>query len=265
MKIGFIGGGKMAEAIAAAVLTARLVRCSDIVVSDISPERRRRLRRVYGVTVVRDNRETVKRADTVFLAVKPQDLDQVLAEIAPAVTDRKLMVSIAAGRKLASIESCLTGARVVRVMPNLPCLVREAMSVFCLGANARASDRRWMVKLLSSFGRVLELPEEQFDAVTALSGSGPGFLAYLLGSLAEGAELEGLSKSDAWLLARQTMLGTARLLLEKNLQAAELISAVASAKGTTVAGLEVLEKGNVSGLLKKAIAAAARRSRDLSG
>ncbi len=166
---------------------------------------------------------------------------------------------------LEQIESRLpVGTPVVRVMPNLPCTVGEGMSVYCLGRRARRADARTAVRLLTCFGRVREVPERLFDAVTALSGSGPAFFAYVLDALARGAQKEGLTRSDALLLAEQTMLGTARLLLDTGQEPEALIQAVASPKGTTVAGLTVLTASPVSTILARAIRAAARRSRELS-
>jgi pyrroline-5-carboxylate reductase len=203
-------------------------------------------------------------AETLVLAVKPQQLDAVLTELASLITADHLVISIAAGKKLAGIESLLPSARVIRVMPNLACLVAEGMSVLCPGSKATPADIATATKLLSCFGKVLELPEEKFDAVTALSGSGPAFLTYLLNGLVAAGVEEGLTRQDALLLAEQTMLGTAKILIEKGTDPQELIQSVTSAKGTTAAGLAVMENSDILAVLRKTIGAAADRSKELS-
>lgn len=264
MTVGCIGGGVMAEAIIAALLRGRAVRASSVSVSDVSAPRRRALKARYKVSVGSNNRAVACGASVLFLAVKPQQLADVLEEIAPVVQRETVVISIAAGKTLAFLESRLPGARVIRVMPNLPAQVGEGMSVFCLGRKARASDRRMTYKLLACFGRVLELPEETFDAVTAVSGSGPAFLAYVVDAMVAGGVAEGLDRNDALLLAEQTMLGTARLLMERKTDPRDLIESVTSAKGTTAAGRAILERSAIAGTLARTIRAAARRSRELS-
>ena len=231
--------------------------------SDVSDERLIQLRRLHGVRTTSSNAEVTAHAEVCFLAVKPQQLDDVLRELAAHVTPAHLLVSIAAGKRTAHIESLVPAGRVVRVMPNIACLVGEGMNVFTRGARASAEDGAVVAGMLECCGRATELPETLFDAVTALSGSGPAFFAYLLDRFVDGAVKEGLSRPDALLLAGQTMLGTARLLSEKHLEPAELAAAVTSAKGTTAAGREVLETGAVADILERTIQAAAQRSREL--
>jgi pyrroline-5-carboxylate reductase len=264
MRIGFIGAGKMAEAIAGALLRSGLAAPKQIVASDVSAERRARLRRRFGIRTVAENAAVVKESSVVFLAVKPQQMDAVLQEIAPCAARRHLFISIAAGKTIARMQVLLRGARLIRVMPNMGALVGEGMSVLCAGRRATAADRRLAARLLASFGRVLELPEKTFDAVTALSGSGPAFFTYLLDAMADAAVAEGLRRADALQLAEQTMLGTARVLIEQGTDPRALIQAVASPKGTTEAGLKVLDGSDVAGVLRRTIRAAAARSRELS-
>ncbi|MBN1557457.1 MAG: pyrroline-5-carboxylate reductase, partial [Lentisphaerae bacterium] len=247
------------------VLAARLAKPEDVGVAEPDAARRRALKRRYGVRVSVRNARIAAEARVLVLAVKPQVLDAVLDALAPAISRRHLVVSIAAGKSLAEIEARLSRARVVRVMPNLPCQVGRGMSVYCSGSRATRADGATVRRFLSCFGRVLELPEAHFDAVTALSGSGPAFLAYCLDALAAGAEAEGLARGDALLLAEQTMLGTAALLLERGADPADLVEAVTSRGGTTAAGRAVLEKsGAVRRTLIRTVRAAADRSRALS-
>ena len=265
MHIGFLGAGKMAEAILAALIRNRIVPASAIVACEISAERRAFLRRRYRIALAKSPAELAASCEIVFLAVKPQDLDALLAQVAPGLGKRHVLISIAAGKTLAHLQQQAgPGVRLVRVMPNLAVQVGEGMSAFCLGRYAKPGDRRLAVRLLGCCGRVVELPERQFDAVTALSGSGPAFFAYVLSGLAAAAEAEGLSAATARLLAGQTLLGTGRYLQETGRDPAEFIQAVASPKGTTAAGLAVLDASDIAQVLKQTIRAAAGRSRELS-
>jgi pyrroline-5-carboxylate reductase len=222
------------------------------------------VRRRLGIQVTADNAEVARRARVVFLAVKPQQMREVLAHLRPAVGARHLIVSIAAGIGIRSLEAALPSARVVRVMPNMACLVAASMSVYAAGRRATAADRRRVRGLLAALGDALELPERRFDAVTALSGSGPAFFAYAADAMADGAVGEGMRRADALRLAGQTLLGTARLLRERRIDPRDLIAGVASAKGTTAAGLAVMDAANARDILRRAVRAAARRSRELS-
>jgi pyrroline-5-carboxylate reductase len=254
----------MAEAIVVSLLKARLASPSEVFASDSKAERRQAVKKRHGVNTYASNRLVAGMAPVVFLAVKPQDLEAVLREIAPVITSEHLVISIAAGKTIAWIEALLPRAKVVRVMPNMACLVSEAMSVFALGRKVSEMDKYLTRKLLSSFGRAMELPEEQFDIVTALSGSGPAFLAYLAARMVDAAVAEGLDRDSAIQLALQTMLGTGKLMLEKGMEPGKLIEAVASPGGTTAAGLKVLEGSDVAAVLRETMGAARRRSRELS-
>lgn len=263
-KTGFIGGGKMAEAIISALISTKTLPAHSIFVSDISAERRRRLKRNYGINAYSRNKVVAAEAQIVFLAVKPQNLDEVLSEIAQELGGSHLVISIAAGKTLAFLEGHLPESRVIRVMPNLPCVIKCGMSVFCQGHLATATDVRTVEQLLACFGQVLQQPESALDAVTALSGSGPAFFAYLLQSMVEGGIALGLESQAAFTLALQTMRGTAQLMQEQKLEPAELIDSVTSPGGTTAAGRKVLEKSGISDILQQTLAAAAERSKELS-
>lgn len=264
MRVGFIGAGNMAEAILVSLLESGLQEPDEIWAGELRESRRRRLKRAYGVGVTARNAAVVERSDVVFLSVKPQDMAAALEPLGRLFTAKHLVLSIAAGKRLAFFESLLPRARVVRVMPNLAASVGEAMSAFCAGARVRDADRRRTARLLGAFGKVVELDESLFDVVTALSGSGPAFFAYLLEALVAAAVKEGLTRRDALLLGEQTMLGTARVLMEKGIEPAALIRSVRSPKGTTAEGLAVLDEAGVGRVMARALVAAARRSRELS-
>lgn len=261
--VGFIGAGKMAEAMIGGLVGRCFMPADGIIASDIDAGRLADLRHRLGIRVADDNASVVQAADLVFLAVKPQQFGAVLAGIGPLVNGSHLVVSIAAGKPVADVEAYLPEARVMRVMPNIACLAGEGMNVFTRGTRATESDARRLRDILECCGRAMELPESMFDAVTALSGSGPAFLAYLLDGLVAGAVREGLPRDEALVMAAQTMAGTARLLLEKRFSPGELAAAVTSAKGTTAAGREVLESPEMADVLVRTIQAAARRSREL--
>lgn len=235
----------------------------DIMASDVNTERLAELAARYSIKTTTDNTAAAGYGDICVLAVKPQQLDAVLAGLEMVVADRVLVVSIAAGKSTNYLESLLPRGRVVRVMPNIACLVGAGMNAFTRGKRATSADAGTVSRLLDCCGQALELPESLFDAVTALSGSGPAFFAYLLDRLVDGAVKEGLSREQALVLGEQTMLGTARLLIEKRMSPADLATAVTSAKGTTAAGREVLENPQTSDILMRTIEAAARRSREL--
>jgi pyrroline-5-carboxylate reductase len=264
VKIAFLGGGKMAEAILASLLTSRTVSPSACFISDISEERLRLLKKRFGVNTYKNNVDAVLPAKVVFLAVKPQQLDELLEEIKDSVTDEHIIVSIAAGKTLSYFSEKLGRGKLVRVMPNMGCMVGEAMSAICADESVSPRDVAEVERLLQAAGKTLQLTEDKFDAVTALSGSGPAFFAYVLDSMVSGAIAEGLDRDQALLLAEQTMLGTARLLLDNKVDPADLIRDVASARGTTAEGLNELEASDLRLVLQKTIAAAARRSRELS-
>lgn len=264
MKVGFVGGGKMGEAIVASVVCSKIANTQDITVFDVDESRTSLLRQRYGITVLPDAVAVVDSADIIFLCVKPQNLEALLSTTGGRFTERHLVISIAAGKKLAWIEGWMPAARVVRVMPNLATVVSEGMSVFCAGKRITSEDHHRVHTLLASFGRAIEMPEEQFDAVTALSGSGPAFVAYFAQSMIEGGVALGMRPDEARLLAEQTLLGAAMLLARGGYTEDALIKSVSSPGGTTLAGLEILGRSPFREIVARTMEAAARRSAELS-
>ncbi len=265
MRLAFLGAGRMGGAFLEALLHAGVSTPDQCIAADPLSERQLALQQQLGVRTTPDNREASQSADVLFLAVKPQQLQAVLQEIAPTVEQQNpLVISIAAGKRLAFLERYLPNARIIRVMPNVCCLIGEGMNVFTPGTLATPHDRATAQRLLSACGKTLELPEPLFDAVTALSGSGPAFFARFLLALTEAAVAEGLSEADARRLAVQTMLGTARMLAGPQPDPKMLIAMVASPQGTTAEGLKTLDQSDFDALVRRMVAAAARRSRELS-
>ena len=261
MKIGFLGAGKMAEAIVSALVQSGQCEPRDVIACDTSAERREWMTKQYGVTVTDCPVEAAKKCRVLVLAVKPQDLGALLASIKKFLTAKHLLISIAAGKTLAALKQ--PAARIVRVMPNLALMAQEGMSVYCASKNAKPADKRLVAQMFGSAGAVLELPEKHFDAVTALSGSGPAFFAYMLNAMIEAAVALKLPKDEARLLAEQTLIGTGIYLQNTGRDIGEFIKAVASPKGTTAAGLAVLEKSTLNAILAKTLTAAAVRSAEL--
>ncbi|RMG72286.1 MAG: pyrroline-5-carboxylate reductase [Nitrospirae bacterium] len=258
--IGFIGGGNMAEAIIRGLLSKEKVQ---IVVSDKNPRRLNHLKKNYGVKTKRSNREVVKAADTLLLCVKPQQMAEVLEEIAPLVSRDKLVVSIAAGIRLEMIIDALGTDRVVRVMPNTPAFVGEAMSGISPSSGVSKADVDTVVGIFERIGSVVVVDEDKMDALTALSGSGPAFVAYFIESMAEAGVRMGLTFDEALKLTLKTFSGTCSMI-EQGLSPWELKRMVTSPAGTTAEGLYVMEASGLKGIIKSAIEAATERAAALS-
>ncbi|NOZ25305.1 MAG: pyrroline-5-carboxylate reductase [Nitrospirae bacterium] len=258
--IGFVGGGSMAEAIIGGLLS---VSREGVIVSDKSRDRLSYLKKRYRVKTVSDNRKVLSSADVVVLAVKPGDITDVAGEIRESVTEGHLIVSIAAGVRLAYLSEQLGTRRLIRVMPNAPAFVGEAMSVVSPMEGIGEKDLKTAVDMFKAVGEVLVLGEDKMDAVTALSGSGPAFFAYFVESMAEAGVRMGLSAPDALVLTLQTAAGTIRMLREGQTPAG-LKQMVTSPAGTTAEGLYRLEKNSLKAALKEAVEAAARRAEELS-
>ncbi len=265
-RIGFIGAGNMASALARGLLASRRWRPREVWASDADRRQLRRWKRLYGVEAAADNASLVRGSVVVVLAVKPQVMHAVLAEIRPAVSGRQLFVSVAAGVTTARLEGGLGPvARVVRAMPNTPALVGAGMTVVVRGKRATLADERLAATLFDGVGDVLHVRDESLmDAVTGLSGSGPAFVYRFAQALIAGAVEEGLSVAHARRLAYQTMRGAALMLQETRRSPEELCAMVTSPGGTTLAGLRALDEGGFAPTVAAAVVAATRRSRELA-
>jgi len=262
--VGFLGAGNMGEALIKGLLAAKLVPADAIFATDVRPERLKELDRQYGIQVSSDNADLVRRADIVILAVKPQIMDAVATEIAPLVTRRKLLISIAAGVATDKIRARLhKDSRLIRVMPNTPALVLEGVTAIAKADGLEPGDLDVAREIFGAVGRVVVLGEELLDAVTGLSGSGPAYVAIVIESLADGGVRMGLDRATAMTLATQTVLGAAKLLLETGLHPGALKDMVSSPGGTTIAGIAALEEGGLRTTFIKAVERATQRSREL--
>jgi pyrroline-5-carboxylate reductase len=264
-KIGVIGAGNMAGALIKGLLSAKLYRPRDMVVSDVLPVQLRKLKRAYKVDGLNDNRAVVREAQTIVLAVKPQVIDQVLSDIRPEVTKEKLFISIAAGVPLRRLEGGLGGnARVVRVMPNTPALLGKGIAVIARGHRAKPQDEKLTLTLFRGVGEALAVKDEALmDPVTGLSGSGPAYVYLFAEALIQGGVQEGLPPAVATRLAFRTITGAVAMLQETGQSPKELRDMVTSPGGTTLAGLSFLAEGKFAETVAGAVSAATRRSKEL--
>lgn len=264
LTIGFLGAGKMATALAKGFLQAGLVTPRDILAADPSEAACIAFGKAVGAKTTAFNPDVPKFAGVLVLAVKPDQVGAVLAEVGPRFTDRHLLVSIAAGVPLAKLEAALgAGARVIRVMPNTPALVGASATAYALGKAALPEDAALAQKLFSAVGLAFQVKEPLLDAVTGLSGSGPAYVYLFIEGLSDGGVAAGLPRDVATRLAAQTALGSAKMVLETGVHPGALKDMVTSPGGTTIEGLHELEKGKFRATLISAVRAAAEKSKKL--
>ncbi len=264
LKIGFIGAGKMAVALARGFCKSRLCEPSDILGSDPLETARTNFEKETGAKTTASNVDVLRFAKTIILSVKPQNVSEVLKEIAPHFTKDHLLISIAAGVRISTIEAQLcAGARVVRVMPNTPALVGCAACGYAAGEFATQQDVELVDNLLSSVGIAIKVKEDLLDAVTGLSGSGPAYIYLVIEALSDGGVQQGLPRDAAIKLAAATVMGAAKMVLETNLHPAQLRDMVTSPGGTTIEGIYELEKAAIRAAFISAVKAATEKSRSL--
>jgi len=264
LKIGFLGAGKMATALAQGFVRAEMVFPREIIAADPFDTARKHFTAETGAKTVAVNLEVAQAAPILILATKPDQAAAALAEISGAFTKKHLLISIAAGVTLAKLEKNLpAGARVIRVMPNTPALVGEGASAFALGKNATAADGELAKKLLSAVGIAMQVKESLLDAVTGLSGSGPAYVYQFIEALSDGGVAAGLPRDIATKLAAQTVLGGAKMVLETGQHPGALKDQVTSPGGTTIEGLHALEKGKMRATVMSAVRAATEKSKKL--
>lgn len=262
-RMAVIGGGRMGEAIVAGLLSSGSATADSVTVAEPNAARIG-VFEALGVCVVADAHEAVGGAETVVLAVKPQIAEAVAAHLAPQLEKGAVLVSIAAGISCARLESVLpAGTPVVRVMPNTPAMVGEGMSVVSGGTEASAATVERVRGLFEALGKAVVLDERFQDAATAISGSGPAYVALFVDALARAGVRQGLPRDVAQMLALQTLRGTVALIEGTGAHPEAIIDAVASPGGTTIAAIEALEAGGVRGAVFEAVAAAVRRSKEL--
>ncbi len=265
IQFGVIGGGIMAEAIISRLLEQKIYSPRTILVSEPQLQRREFWQERYQVEVTKDNNDVISAQEVLLLAIKPQVLDVVIAELILSTKPENspLIISILAGVPLSRLESAFPNYAVVRVMPNTPATVGEGISAIVSGSQVSAQQLQKAQQIFSAVGQVVEVSESLIDAVTGLSGSGPAYVALMIESLADGGVAAGLPRTIAQKLAIQTVLGTAKLLQESALHPAEVKDRVSSPGGTTIAGVTALEKGGFRSAVIEAVKAAYKRSVEL--
>lgn len=263
-RLGFIGGGNMAEALIAGIIKAKLVDPGRVYVSDIKEERWKQLSTRYRIKGTRENTEVARECDTIIICVKPSNVREVLEEIAGNVGDH-LVITIAAGVSIKSVEGRLgRSVPVIRAMPNTPALVMEAATGIARGIHATQAHIDTVLKIFNSIGTAVVVDEARMDAVTAVSGSGPAYVFYMIEALIEAAIEEGLAPADARELAVQTVCGAARMASSMVEEPAELRRKVTSPGGTTEAAIKVLDEKEWKKIMHEAVKAAKARSEEMA-
>lgn len=267
MKIGFIGLGNMAAAMIGGMLKKGLVRPEEIIGSARTTETKEKIRQKFKITIAIDNKEAAEQADILFLAVKPAFFSEVIREIRNSVRAETLVVSIAAGKTLAELreEFDRPEIRIVRCMPNTPALVSEGCTGVCGGEDISGEELGAVVRLMESFGRASVVPERLMDAVVGVSGSSPAYVFLFIEAMADGAVAAGMPRKQAYEFAAQTVLGSARMVLETGMHPGELKDMVCSPGGTTIEAVKVLEERGFRGSVMAAMEACIRKSIELSG
>ncbi|MDP7551825.1 MAG: pyrroline-5-carboxylate reductase [Nitrospinaceae bacterium] len=264
-KLGFIGGGNMAEAMVNGLITASFIEARNILVSDPISERLEYMHSEYKVRTTSDNRELVQKSDILVIAVKPQSVKKILKNFADLVDGEKLIVSVAAGVPISLIEEILDGKSekkvpVVRTMPNTPALVQEGVTAICRSEHVTKTEMKIVHRIFEAIGRTVDVEEGHIDAVTGLSGSGPAYIFMIIEALSDAGVKMGLSREVANILTVQTVLGSAKLARESGKHPGELKDMVTSPGGTTISGLHALEEGGLRTTLMNAVENATRRS-----
>ncbi len=264
MKIAFIGGGVMGEAILSAILDKRLSPPQAISVSDIDEARRSYLERKYGVAVMSDNRLAVDKGEVVVLAIKPQNLVEVMAELRGQLKPTQLVLSIVAGARINTLCLGLNHRCVVRVMPNTPAQIGQGISVWTATTEVTEQQKEWAASILGAMGKEIYVDDEKYiDMATAVSGSGPAYIFLFVESVIDAAVHIGLPREMAQELVLETLLGSGHFMQRSGKELAELRRMVTSPGGTTAEALLQLERGGFSDLLRQAVSAAYNKAKRL--
>jgi pyrroline-5-carboxylate reductase len=264
MKLGFIGGGQMAEAIIDAIITDQFIESSDVTVGDISQERRTHLSETFSIKTTVSNLEVIENSDTLVVAIKPQDVPLAASEVSGSIKPSCTIVSIVAGARLNKLQELFKHDLVVRVMPNTPAQVKMGMSVWIAAKKVSAKQKAIVATLLQSLGKEMEVEDESaIDMATALSGSGPAYFLLFLEHLIEAGTKIGLTESQAIILAQQTLFGTSRLIESSDFSPSQLREKVTSPGGTTEQAIKKFNDLELSSIVEAAVRAAFEKSKSL--
>ncbi|MCR4656264.1 MAG: pyrroline-5-carboxylate reductase [Lachnospiraceae bacterium] len=264
MKLGIIGLGNMGSAMLGGILMKNILGASDIIGAEASEARRKEVSGQFGIKVTPDNKEAVKTSDVIVLAVKPQVYEIVIDDIKDCICADKVIVSIAPGKTVSWLtEKFGKELKLIRCMPNTPALVSEGCTGVCRSSFVTDREFEGVLKLLNSFGKAIEVPENQMDAVVAVSGSSPAYVFMMIEAMADAAVAEGLPRNKAYEFAAQAVYGSAKMVLETGKHPAELKDMVCSPAGTTIDAVEVLEERGFRSAIIEAMRACAEKSRNL--
>ncbi len=259
-KLGFIGAGMMASALAKGVCSKELLKADDIMMYDINPDKLTKLHDELGIVIANDTQEVFQNCESVIIAVKPQHLKMIKYE---AGANQPIIISIMAGVTIATLEEKFADLPIARVMPNNPAQISQGMSAYCGNQLLSAKDSAWVGEILAAVGEVAVVSENQMDAVCGLSGSAPAFMYMMIEALADGGVMMGLARDTAYKLAAQTMKGAAQMVLETGKHPGELKDMVTSPGGTTIRGIYALEKMGLRAALMTAVEEATLQSKKL--
>ncbi len=265
-RIGFIGSGNMGEAMIAGIIKSKLMSGSDIIVSDLDEKKLKNMANLYKVETTVDSKEVAQKADIVVLSVKPNIYDIVLKSIKESLSKDKLIVSIAAGKSIESIQKILgSEVKIIRTMPNTPALVGEGMAGICSNENVTPDELSEIKAIFESFGKAEIVPEYLIDAVIGISGSAPAYVFMFIEAIADAGVLEGMPRDKAYKFAAQAVLGSAKMVLESGKHPGELKDMVCSPGGTTIEAVATLEAEGFRGAIIKAIGDCIKKSKKMSG
>ena len=264
-KIGFIGAGNMAGAIIGGIVKSNLVKSENVIASAKTMANLERLQQEYNINVTLDSKEVVKNSDIVFMAVKPNIFDGVLEGVADLIDDKKIVVSIAAGKSIEAIENIIgADKKIVRTMPNTPALVNEGMSALCPNKNIEDEELKIVKYIFDSFGKSEVVGEYLIDAVIGVSGSSPAYVFMFIEAMADAAVMAGMPRKQAYNFAAQSVLGSAKMVLESGKHPGELKDMVCSPAGTTIDAVKVLENEGMRSAVINAVCACVEKSRKMS-
>lgn len=263
--IGFIGTGNMAKAIIGGILTAGLAEKTQIICSNNTSDKLEEAKKTYGIMTTLDNEEVAKKADILFLSVKPQVYKYIIDEIKGVISNNTIIVAIAAGKTTEEVKEMFgKEIKLIRVMPNTPALVGEGMAAIYPCPEIQSDELELVCKIFNSFGKSEIVTEGLMDVVTGLSGSSPAFIFMIIEAMADGAVLEGMPRSQAYKFAAQTVLGSAKMVLETGKHPGELKDMVCSPAGTTIEGVAELEQCGIRSSIINAVKAATEKSKNMS-
>ncbi len=268
IKLGFLGGGNMSQAILKGLLSATVINPKEIIVSDVDAKKLNSLKKDFKINTTLNNRDVVKNSDVIIISVKPQIVDEALRETSDLAQGKKLFVSVAAGVPIAKITNLLSGKQqkklaVARTMPNTPALVLQGATAISFSDHVKKNDRRIVHQIFEAIGKTVVVEEDKLDAVTGLSGSGPAYIFTMMEALSDAGVKMGLSRDVANKLTFQTVLGSAQLALESGKHPGQLKDMVTSPGGTTIYGIHALEAGGIRNALIDAVEEATKRSQEL--